>query len=99
MFVFLSNTIITGDLYFFLKKIIFIVIKLANAKTDEEVQSILTQDDTLDVLDSIGYRGIPQRETTTSVINVIRLFLIIIFSILLFFCIVCILCLCGKYFQ
>ncbi len=46
--------------------------KLSNAKTDKEVQEILQEDDTLDVLEGIGYRGVPQRETLSSVANIIR---------------------------
>ena len=50
----------------------FIWCKLSNAKTDDEVQEILKEDDTLDVLEGIGYWGVPQRETLSPVANIIR---------------------------
>ncbi|CAB4002794.1 Hypothetical predicted protein [Paramuricea clavata] len=47
--------------------------KLASAKlTDGEVQALLIEDDGLDVLMRIGYRGVPQRETVSSSKDIIR---------------------------
>jgi len=45
---------------------------LSSAATDEQVRAILTSDDVLDVLESIGYTGIPQKETLTGIAPIIQ---------------------------
>jgi hypothetical protein len=41
-------------------------------KTEDELHSILIEDKVLDVLDSIGYRGVPQRESISSSMEIVR---------------------------
>ena len=49
-----------------------IVLLLSSATTDEQVRATLTSDVVLDVLESIGYTGIPQKETLTGVQPIIQ---------------------------
>ena len=49
-----------------------VVFQLSSATTDEGVRAVLTSDDGLDVLESIGYTGIPQKETLAGVKPIIQ---------------------------
>ncbi|KAJ7381358.1 hypothetical protein OS493_001485 [Desmophyllum pertusum] len=46
--------------------------RLSSATTDEQVKATLTCDDVLDVLESIGYSGIPQKETVAGIQPIIQ---------------------------
>ena len=46
--------------------------KINNASTDIELQSLLMEDDVLDVLGEVGYRGVPSQETIASKDNLVR---------------------------
>ena len=45
---------------------------MANATTDEIVRAALTSDDMLDMLESIGYSGILQKETLSGIQPIIH---------------------------
>ncbi|XP_048580434.1 uncharacterized protein LOC125561131 [Nematostella vectensis] len=49
-----------------------VVDRLSSAATDDEVKEVTTSDAVLDVLDSIGYMSIPQKETVASVKSIIQ---------------------------
>lgn len=49
-----------------------LVFQLSSATTDEQVKATLTCDDVLDVLESIGYSGIPQKETVAGIQPIIQ---------------------------
>lgn len=49
-----------------------LVFQLSSAATDQEVRDALTSDEVLDVLESIGYTGIPQKETLAGVKSIIQ---------------------------
>lgn len=52
--------------------LIFIYFQLANAGSDKDVQAVFLEDDVLDVLDTIGYRGVPQRQSFRSAQDIVR---------------------------
>ena len=43
-----------------------------DAEDDEHVRDILLSDEVIDILQQIGYKGVPHRETKTSVTSVIQ---------------------------
>lgn len=49
-----------------------LVFQLSNATTDKQVKAALTCDHVLDVLESIGYSGIPQKETVAGIQPIIQ---------------------------
>ena len=40
--------------------------QILDASTDETLQDILTEDDSLEILEAIGYHGVPSKERITS---------------------------------
>ena len=52
--------------------LVIFALQLSSATTDEQVRTTLTSDVVLDVLESIGYTGIPQKETLTGVQPIIQ---------------------------
>lgn len=40
--------------------------KIDSVKDDKELHEVLLQDDVLEVLEQIGYKGVPQKETLLS---------------------------------
>lgn len=48
------------------QNILILLFKLIAAKTDEELQSVLSDDDNMDLLQAIGYRGNPFKEKINS---------------------------------
>ena len=46
---------------------LYINLQLCNATSDEEVKELLMNEEMLDILSEIGYRGIPQRQTLSGV--------------------------------
>ena len=54
--------------------------QIENVTSDSEFQSVLMEDDVLIVLGSIGYRGIPSRDTLSSKDKLIRYGFLVIHS-------------------
>ena len=52
--------------------IIVFLFQLKSCREDGELRTLLCQDDTMDVLQSIGYRGVPSKETLRSRDDIIR---------------------------
>ncbi len=69
----LSIVMYKQDIQFFnLIKIQVLFLQLTNALTDGEVVEILTNDATLTVLEEIGYRGIPHKESVSTVAPIVQ---------------------------
>ena len=49
-----------------------LISQLSNATTDEQLRAALACDNVLDVLESIGYSGIPQKETFMGIQPIIQ---------------------------
>lgn len=49
-----------------------LIIQLRNCQSDEQLQHLLMQDDVFAALDSIGYRGNPQKETLLTCDNILQ---------------------------
>ena len=50
----------------------FFFIQLRNCQSNEQLQHSLMQEGILDALDSIGYRGNPQKETLVTLDNILQ---------------------------
>lgn len=46
--------------------------KIHSVKDDRELHEVLLQDDVLEVLEQIGYKGVPQKETQLSSKSIIE---------------------------
>ncbi|KAJ7354872.1 hypothetical protein OS493_029427 [Desmophyllum pertusum] len=47
-------------------------IRISSAKSDKEIQELLVEDDILEVLEKIGYQGVPQRESVLTAQGILR---------------------------
>ena len=50
----------------------FALLKIQSVQDEDQLHEVLLQDDVLQVLEEIGYKGVPQKETLVSSTNVIQ---------------------------
>ena len=50
----------------------FALLKIQSVQDEDQLHEVLLQDDVLQVLEEIGYKGVPQKETLVSSKNLIQ---------------------------
>lgn len=62
-------------LHAYLNKYVFILIQLKDCADDDAFRAALMTDKVFEILDKIGYRGVPMQETLSSRDTIIRYFI------------------------